>query len=44
MALIRLVCGIDRTLSPYSETVRKNFQDWIIKRHSGVGEKFTKRR
>ena len=40
VALIRRVCGIDEKVSPYSETVRKNFQDWIMKRHSGGGEKF----
>jgi type I restriction enzyme R subunit len=41
VALIRRVCGIDKTVAPYSETVRRNFQDWIMKRHSGAGEKFT---
>ena len=40
VALIRRVCGIDATLSPYSETVRRNFQDWIMTHHSGSGEKF----
>ena len=40
VALIRRVCGIDATVSPYSETVRKNFQNWIMTRHSGAGEKF----
>jgi type I restriction enzyme R subunit len=40
VALIRRVCGIDTSISPYAETVRKNFQDWIMKRHSGGGEKF----
>ena len=40
VALIRRVCGIDRQLSPYSETVRRNFQNWIMTRHSGSGEKF----
>ena len=40
VALIRRVCGIDETLSPYSETVRRNFQNWIMKHHSGSGEKF----
>ena len=25
---------------PYSETVRRNFQNWIMTRHSGSGEKF----
>ena len=28
VALIRRVCGMDATLSPYSATVRRNFQTW----------------
>ena len=40
VALIRRVCGIDATISPYSETVRRNFQNWIMTHHSGGGEKF----
>ena len=40
VALIRRVCGIDATLSAYSDTVRRNFQTWIMTRHSGSGEKF----
>ena len=40
VALIRRVCGIDAMVSPYSETVRRNFQNWIMTRHSGGGEKF----
>ena len=40
VALIRRACGIDATISPYSETVRKNFQNWIMKHHSGGGVKF----
>ena len=40
VALIRRVCGIDEKLSPYSHTVRRNFQNWVMKRHSGGGEKF----
>ena len=40
VALIRRACGIDAKLSPYSETVRRNFQNWIMTRHSGSGEKF----
>ena len=42
VALIRRVCGIDATISPYAETVRRNFQNWIMKHHSGSGEKFNK--
>jgi type I restriction enzyme R subunit len=41
VSLVRRVCGIDSKIAPYAETVRKNFQDWIMKRHSGGGEKFT---
>ena len=41
VALIRRVCGIDEKLAPYADTVRRNFQSWILKRHSGAGEKFT---
>ena len=40
VALIRRVCGIDGTISPYSETVRRNFQNWIMTFHSGRGKKF----
>lgn len=40
IALIRRACGIDKTVSRHSETVRKNFQDWIMKHHSGGGSKF----
>ncbi|WP_218062554.1 type I restriction endonuclease subunit R [Komagataeibacter swingsii] len=41
VVLIRRVCGIDPKLAPYADTVRRNFQNWILKRHSGAGEKFT---
>lgn len=41
VALIRRVCGLDTNIAPYSNTVRRNFQSWILKRHSGAGEKFT---
>lgn len=40
VGLIRRVCGIDATLVPYSDTVLRNFQNWIMKHHSGAGEKF----
>lgn len=42
ISLIRRACGIDKTVSRHSETVRRNFQDWIMKHHSGGGEKFNK--
>jgi type I restriction enzyme, R subunit len=41
IALIRRACGIDQSIAPYSDTVRRNFQSWIMKRHSGAGEKFS---
>jgi type I restriction enzyme R subunit len=40
VALIRRACGIDEKVSPFSETVRMNFQSWIMKHHSGSGTKF----
>ena len=40
VALIRRVCGMDAKVSLYAETVRRNFQNWIMTRHSGGGEKF----
>ncbi|MCB9269965.1 MAG: DEAD/DEAH box helicase family protein [Lewinellaceae bacterium] len=41
VSLIRRVAGIDLELTLYSKTVDKNFQEWIFRRHSGAGEKFT---
>ncbi|XCN73211.1 MAG: DEAD/DEAH box helicase family protein [Candidatus Electrothrix aestuarii] len=40
VALIRRVCHIDSSLSPYDGTVRRNFQNWVMKHHAGAGEKF----
>jgi type I restriction enzyme R subunit len=40
VSLIRRVCGLDATLTPYATTVRRNFQDWIMRHHSGAGQKF----
>lgn len=42
VSLIRRACGIDPKISRYSETVRKNFQNWIMQHHSGGGQKFNK--
>jgi type I restriction enzyme R subunit len=42
IALIRRACGIDKTIARHSDIVRKNFQDWIMKHHSGGGQKFDK--
>lgn len=41
VALIRRVTGLDATLTPNEERVRRNFQNWILKRHAGSGQKFT---
>jgi type I restriction enzyme R subunit len=40
VALIRRVCGLDESLTNYEETVRRNFQRWVMARHAGAGEKF----
>ncbi len=40
VALIRRVCGIDSQLKTFGATVRKNFQDWIMKYHAGGSDKF----
>ncbi len=40
VALIRRVSGLDAQIAPYADTVRRNFQTWILKRHSGAGQKF----
>jgi type I restriction enzyme, R subunit len=41
VALVRRVTGLDATLTRHSDRVRRNFQNWILKRHQGAGEKFT---
>ena len=41
VALIRRVCDLDETLTRHSDRVRRNFRDWILKRHAGAGEKFS---
>lgn len=40
VALIRRVCGMDQKLSTFDDTVRRNFQTWVLKHHSGGGKKF----
>ncbi|HEY1943498.1 MAG TPA: DEAD/DEAH box helicase family protein [Roseiarcus sp.] len=40
VALIRRVAGLDDKLMATEDRVRRNFQTWILKRHSGAGEKF----
>ena len=41
VALIRRATGIDKTLTPYDQTIRRNFQNWILKKHQGTTPKFT---
>ena len=41
VALIRRVTGLDETLTRHSDRVRRNFQNWVLNRHSGAGEKFS---
>jgi type I restriction enzyme R subunit len=41
VALIRRVCQIDETLVNYEDTVRRNFQNWIMKHHAGNPDKFS---
>ena len=41
VALIRRVCRIDETLVNYEDTVRRNFQNWIMTHHAGNTEKFS---
>ncbi|HSU56966.1 MAG TPA: DEAD/DEAH box helicase family protein [Candidatus Dormibacteraeota bacterium] len=41
VALIRRACGIDSKLTPFDDTVRKNFHNWIMAHHSGKNPKFT---
>jgi type I restriction enzyme R subunit len=40
VALIRRVCGVDKEITDFGQTVRKNFQDWIMKYHAGGSNKF----
>lgn len=42
VSLIRRACGIDKTVSGYNDTVRRNFQNWIMQHHSGGEPKFNK--
>ena len=32
--------GLDDKLTPHADRVRRNFQDWVLKRHAGKGAKF----
>jgi type I restriction enzyme R subunit len=41
VSLIRRVTGLDERLTPFNETVNRNFKRWVFKRHEGAGEKFS---
>lgn len=41
VALVRRVAGLDTSLVTNEDRVRRNFQTWILNRHSGSGEKFS---
>lgn len=36
VALIRRVTGVDESLTPFGDTVRRNFRDWIVKANAGT--------
>jgi type I restriction enzyme R subunit len=40
IGLIRRVCGLDQQLTHFADTVRRNFQTWIMQRHAGNPDKF----
>ena len=40
VSLIRRASGLDRKVAVYDEVVRRNFQTWIMRRHSSRPEKF----
>ncbi len=35
VALIRRACGLDQALTPFADTVRRNFRDWILRKNAG---------
>ena len=35
VALLRRACGLDQTLTPFADTVRRNFRDWILRKNAG---------
>ncbi len=35
VALIRRASGLDQTLTPFADTVRRNFRDWILRKNAG---------
>ncbi len=46
IALLRRACGIDEKLTPFADTVRRNYRDWIVRENAarlsaGQGNPFT---
>ncbi|WP_421894148.1 type I restriction-modification enzyme R subunit C-terminal domain-containing protein [Marinoscillum sp.] len=41
VSLIRRVCGIDTTLTPFDSTIDENFRKWIFKQNAGQHNRFT---
>jgi type I restriction enzyme R subunit len=41
VSLIRKVSGVDSKLTPYDNSVDKNFKDWLFKQNAGKHNKFT---
>ncbi len=35
IALLRRACGIDPKLTPFADTVRRNYRDWIVRENAG---------
>jgi type I restriction enzyme, R subunit len=36
VALVRRASGLDRKLTPFSDTVRRNYRDWILRANAGT--------
>ena len=35
VALLRRACGLDKKLTPFADTVRRNYRDWILRTNAG---------
>ena len=35
VALLRRTCGLDTKLTPFADTVRRNYRDWIVRENAG---------
>lgn len=40
VSLIRKVCGIDESLTPFDKTIDENFKQWIFKQNAGKHNRF----